>query len=72
MLVDVVAVLDVTVALVHVINMIAVGDHLAAVALSVGPLVAGVQCLLAMALVAVHVVDMVRVRDRSHRAGWCS
>jgi hypothetical protein len=63
-LVNVVAVLDVTVAIVDVVNVIAVGDHLAAVLLRVGARVAGVQRLLRVTLVAVHMVDVVVVPDR--------
>lgn len=63
MLVNVVAVLDVMVAIVDVVNVIAVGDHLAAVPFGVSALVAGVQRLLGMALLAVHVVDVVIVLD---------
>jgi len=62
-LVNVVAVLEVAVAIVEVVNMIAVGDHIAAVPLSVSAFVAGVQGLLGVALVAVHVVHVVLVRD---------
>jgi hypothetical protein len=62
-LVNVVAVLDVTVAIVDMVNVIAVGDHLAAVRLRVGARVAGVQRLLPMTLAAVHVVDVVVVPD---------
>jgi hypothetical protein len=57
-LVNVVAVLDVTVAIVDVVNVFAAGDHLAAVPLRVGARVAGVQRLLPMTLVAVHVADV--------------
>jgi len=60
---NVVAVLEVTVPVVDVVNVIAVGDHLAAVTLSVSARVAGVRCLLGMTLVAVHVVNMVVVPD---------
>jgi hypothetical protein len=57
-LVDVVAVLEVAVAIVDVVNVIAVGHHVAAVRLGVSAFVAGVQGLLGVAFVAVHVVDM--------------
>jgi hypothetical protein len=62
-LVNVVAMLDVMVAIVDVVNMIAVRDHLTAVPLRMGARVVGVQRLLPMALVAVHVVDVVVVLD---------
>jgi hypothetical protein len=62
-LVNVVAMLDVTVAIVDVVNVIAVRDHLAAVPLRMGARVVSVQRLLPMALVAVHVVDVVVVLD---------
>jgi hypothetical protein len=62
-LVDVVAMLEVTVAIVDVVGVIAVCDHLAAVSLGVGAPVAGVHRLLGMTLVAVHVVDVVLVLD---------
>jgi hypothetical protein len=62
-LVDVVAMLEVAVAIVDVVNVIAVGDHVAAVSLGVGAFVAGVQGLLGVALAAVHVIDMVVVPD---------
>jgi hypothetical protein len=62
-LVDVVAVLEVAVAIVDVVNVIAVGHHVAAVRLGVSAFVAGVQGLLGVALAAVHVVDMVAVPD---------
>jgi hypothetical protein len=55
--------LEVAVAIVDVVNVIAVGDHVAAVSLGVSAFVAGVQGLLGVALVAVHVVDMVVVPD---------
>ena len=62
-LVDVVAVLEVAVAIVDVVNVIAVGHHVAAVRLGVSAFVVGVQGQLGVALVAVHVVDMVAVPD---------
>jgi hypothetical protein len=62
-LVDVVTMLEVAVAIMDVVNVIAVGDHVAAVSLGVGAFVAGVQGLLGVALAAVHVVDMVLVPD---------
>jgi hypothetical protein len=62
-LVDVVAVLDVAVAAVDVVHVIAMGDHLAAVSLSVRARVVGVHRLLAVALVAVHMVDVAVVLD---------
>ncbi len=64
MLVNVLAVLNVTVAIVDVVNVVVVLDGLAAVPLRVAALVVGMQGLLGMMLVAVHVVDVVVVLDR--------
>lgn len=64
MLVNVVAVLEVLVTAMEVIQVVTVLDGLAAVSSGVDALVIGVQTLLAMLLVAVHVIYMVIVLDR--------
>lgn len=63
MLIDVVAVLVVTMAVVHMVDVVAVRDGLAPVALGMGPRVIGVDRLLRMALVAMNVVDVILVRN---------
>ena len=63
MLVDVVAMLVVTVSVVQMVDVVAVRDGLAPVALGVRPRVIGVDRLLRMALVAVKVVDVTLVRN---------
>jgi hypothetical protein len=59
--VDVVAVLEMAVPLVHMVDVVAVLDGFAAVARRVVARVHGVDCLFAVVLSAVHVVDVVAV-----------
>jgi hypothetical protein len=63
-LVDVIAMLEVAMAVMDVVHMIAMGDRLTAVSFGVGARVAGVYRLLGVVLVAVHVIDVVVVLDR--------
>jgi hypothetical protein len=63
-LVDVIAMLEVAVAVMDVVHVIAVGDRLAAVSVGVRARVAGVHRLLRVVLAAVHVIDVVVVLDR--------
>ncbi len=63
MLVDVIAVLEVAVAVVNVIHMVAMGYRLAAVSVRVRARVAVVHRPLAMVLAVVHMVHMVVVLD---------
>lgn len=53
--------LEVAVAIVDMVHVVAVGDRLAAVSLGVRCAVAGVHRLLAVVLTAVHVIDMIAV-----------
>lgn len=64
MLVDVVVVLEVTVPVVDVIDMVVVRHLLAVVVLSVLPLVIDVNLRLRMSLPVVDVVDVITVHDR--------
>jgi hypothetical protein len=63
-LVDVIAMLKVTVTVMNVVHMLAMGHRLTAVPFGVRARVAGVHRLLRVVLVAVHMIDMVVVPDR--------
>ncbi len=63
MLVDVVAMLEVAVALVNVIHVIIMGHRLTAVSLGVHACVVGVYYLFGMVLLAVHVVNVAAMLD---------
>jgi hypothetical protein len=62
-LVDVIAMLEVPVAVMDVVHMIAMGDCLAAVSFGVRARVPGMHRLLGVLFVAVHVIDVVVVLD---------
>lgn len=62
--------LEVAVAVMDVVHMIAMGDRLTAVCIGVRARVAGVHRLLGVALVAVHVIDMVVMLDRLAPVTW--
>lgn len=64
MLVDVIPVLEVPVAVVDVVDMVAVLDRLAPVVVGVGRTVIGVDLGLRMTFAVVDVVDVVAVYDR--------
>lgn len=63
MLVNVITMLEVAVAIVNVVDVVVVFHGLAAVTLSVGAFVLGVDVSLAVVLVAVNVVDVTVVLD---------
>ncbi len=63
MLVDVIVVLEVAVAVVDVVHVIAMVDRRAAVSLGMRARVAVMDRLLRVVLAGVHVIDMVAVRD---------
>jgi hypothetical protein len=60
---DMVAMLEVAVPVMHVVDMIAMSDRLAAVSLGVHARVTGVHRLLGMVFTAMYVIDVVVVLD---------